>query len=157
MTEKHYAYLLVEDEKWWNRRLDQRKKGSDIQTFVRRGKVGPIGAKAVLFYVKLPVGEIRGYGDFMQRVTGTSAELWNKHGHETVFESKEEYDSFVVGRSAVTFIRFQNLQKFGKPTGWKDLSKTLGIKKMPNGGRYLNREVLNSMIKGGLTYENIPI
>ena len=150
MTEEHYAYLLVEDEKWWNRRWDQRQKGSDTQTFVRRGKVGPKDAKAVLFYVKLPVGEIRGYGDFMQRVTGTADELWNKHGSETVFESRDEYDNFVVGRSKVTFIRLQNLQKLEKPTGWKDLSATLGIKKMPNGGRYLSRETVNSMIKGEL-------
>jgi len=148
LGEEHYAYLLVEDEKWWNRRCKQSRKGSNTQAFVRRGKVGPKDANHLLFYVKLPVGEIRGYGDFSERISGTAHELWDSHGPETVFESRDEYDKFVEGRSKVTLIRFKNLQRLEKPTSWKDLSATLGIKKMPNGGRYLSRETVNSIIKG---------
>jgi len=146
MNEEHYAYILVEHEKWWNTRCSQSKKGVNTQAFVRRGKVGPKEAKTLLFYVKLPVGEIRGYGDFVERINGTPEELWNMHGAETVFESQDGYNNFVEGRDKVTFIRFKNLQELEKPVAWKDVAATLGIKKMPNGGRYLSRETLNSLI-----------
>jgi len=147
MPEEHYAYILVEHEKWWNNRRNQGQKGLNTQAFVRRGRVGPIDAKKVLFYVKLPVGQIRGYGDFVERITGVADELWNMHGSETVFESRDEYNDFVGGRSKVTFIRFKNLQELENPIEWKDLSTALGIKKMPNGGRYLDRETANSLVK----------
>jgi len=147
MPEEHYAYILVEHEKWWNSRHSKNQKGTNTQAFVRRGKVGPKNAKTLLFYVKLPVGEIRGFGDFLERISGTPDELWNMYGSETVFESRDEYNDFVEGRSRVTFIRFKNLQELEKPIGWKDLSAALGIKKMPNGGRYLSRETVNSLIK----------
>ena len=120
----------------------------NTQAFVRRGRVGPKNAKTLFFYVKLPVGEIRGHGDFLERITGTTDELWNRYGSETAFESRDEYNNFVEGRSTVTFIRFKNLQKLEKPISWKDLSATLGgIKKMPNGGRYLSRETVNSLLR----------
>jgi predicted transcriptional regulator len=147
MTQEHDAYILVEHEKWWKSRSNKSQKGLNTQAFVRRGRVGPMDAKNLLFYVKLPVGEIRGYGDFLERISGTADELWNMHGSETVFESRDQYDDFVEGRSRVTFIRFKNLQKLEKPIGWKDLSSALGIKKMPNGGRYLSRETLSSLLK----------
>jgi len=146
MPEKHYAYILVEHEKWWNSRCSKNQKGVNTQAFVRRGRVGPKDAKTLLFYVKLPAGEIRGYGDFLERISGTADELWNTHGSETVFKSRDEYDDFVEGRSRVTFIRFKNLEELEKPIGWKDFSATLGIKKMPNGGRYLSRETVNSLV-----------
>jgi len=147
MSEERYAYILVEHEKWWKNRIIQSQKGLNTQAFVRKGRVGPKDAKTLLFYVKLPAGEVRGYGDFLERICGTTDELWNMHGSETVFESRDEYDSFVEGRSRVTFIRFKNLQELDKPIGWKDFSGTLGIKKMPNGGRYLSREIVNSLAR----------
>jgi len=147
MTQEHYAYILVEHEKWWNSRINQSQNGKNTQTFVRRGRVGPKDAKTLLFYVKLPVGQIRGYGDFLERISGSPDELWKLHGSETVFESQKEYEDFVEGRSRVTLIRFKNLQDLEKPIQWKDLSAILGIKKMPNGGRYLSRETVNSLLK----------
>jgi len=150
MTEEHYAYILVEHEKWWNSRCNKNQKGINTQSFVRRGRVGPKEAKTLLFYVKLPAGEIRGYGDFLERIIGTADELWNIYGSETVFESREKYNEFVEGRSKVTFIRFKNLQEFEKPISWKDLSSNLGIKKMPNGGRYLSRETIDSLLSAEL-------
>jgi len=146
MPEERYWYILVENEKWWKNRRDQNKKGVNTLVFVRRGKVGPKDAKELLFYVKLPVGEIRGHADFLERITGTADELWNMYGSGTVFESRDQYDDFVEGRSKVTFIRFKNLQELEKPIGWKDFSAALGIKKMPNGGRYLSREIVNSLL-----------
>ena len=146
MNEEHYAYILVEHEKWWNTRLNQSRKGLNTQAFVRRGKVGPKEATTLLFYVKLPMGEIRGYADFVERINGTPEELWNMYGAETVFESQDAYNNFVEGRNKVTFIRFKNLQELEKPIAWKEVAASLGIKKMPNGGRYLSRENLNSLI-----------
>jgi len=147
LPEERYWYILVEHEKWWNIRGDKNQKGTNTQAFVRRGRVGPKDTKALLFYVKLPVGKIRGYGDFLERITGTPDDLWNKYGSETVFESRDQYDAFVDGRSNVTFIRFKNLQELKNPIDWKDLSAALGIKKMPNGGRYLSREIVNSLLR----------
>jgi predicted transcriptional regulator len=147
MAQERYAYILIEQAKWWNSRRNKSKKSVNTQAFVRRGRVGPKNARKLLFYVKLPVGEIRGHGDFLERTTGTADDLWNIYGSETVFESRDQYDDFVEGRSKVTFIRFKNLQESEKPIGWKDLSVILGIKKMPNGGRYLNRETVNSLLR----------
>ncbi len=147
MSEEHYYYILVEREKWWKSRHDKNRKGGNTQVFVRRGRVGPKEAQKLFFYVKLPVGEIRGYGDFLARIVGTADDLWNMYGSETVFESRDQYDSFIEGRSKVTFIQFKNLQELEKPVCWKDLSAALGIKKMPNGGRYLSKETVNSILK----------
>jgi predicted transcriptional regulator len=147
MSDEHYYYILVEREKWWNSRHDKNRKGGNTQVFVRRGRVGPKEAKKLLLYVKLPIGEICGYDDFLERIIGTADGLWNSYGSETVFESRDQYDSFIEGRSKVTFIRFKNLQELEKPVCWKDLAAALGIKKMPNGGRYLSKETVNSILK----------
>jgi len=147
MPEENYCYILVEHEKWWNSRYGKNRKGLSAQVFVRRGYVGPKVTSKLLFYVKMPVGEIRGYGDFIERITGISDKLWNRYGTETVFESKAEYDGFLRGRSKVTFIRFKNLQVLEKPISWKDLSSALGIKRMPNGGRYLSRATVYSIFR----------
>jgi predicted transcriptional regulator len=150
MPEEHYGYILVEHEKWWNSRHDKNRKSVNTQVFVRRGLVGPKETKKLLFYVKLPVGEIRGYSDFLERITGNADDLWNRYGSETVFESRDQYDSFIDGRNKVTFVRFKDLQELKKPVSWNDLSEVLRIKKMPNGGRYLSRETMNSLLKMGL-------
>lgn len=147
MTEDRYAYILVEHEPYWKKRVEQHRKSIGTQAFVRRGKVGPKDANILLFYVKLPAGEVRGYGEFLERISGAVDELWSKYGSETVFESKGDYDKFVEEHEKVTLIRFKNLQELNKPLPWKELAATLGIKKMPNGGRYLNHETVNSLLK----------
>lgn len=146
MAEEHYAYLLVEDEKWWKRRCTRNRLGNSVHTFVRRGKVGPKKAQKILFYVKRPAKQIRGFGEFLQRTIGTSDELWKLYGSETVFESREEYDFFVDGRMKVTFIRFRGMEELEKPIDSDVLYAVIGIKKMPNGGMYLSRETVESMI-----------
>ncbi len=150
MPEDHYCYLLVENGKWWNNRCDKNQRGIDTQVFVRRGQVGPKEAKKLLFYVKLPIGEIRGQADFLTRVTGTPEALWNRHGPETVFETRDQYDAFVAGKSTVSVIRFTNLQELKTPIKWKDLAAGLGIKTMPNGGRYLTKEKVTFIARAEL-------
>ncbi len=146
MPEKHYAYILVEDEKWWNRRCARNKTKGLGHSFVRRGKVGPKDTSRLLFYVKLPVKQIKGVGEFVERITGSRDELWNSYGVETVFGDRDEYDKFVGERENVTIIRFRNMEELDKPIGFEVFHTATGIKKMPNGGMYISRETLNQMV-----------
>jgi predicted transcriptional regulator len=146
MTEEHFAYILVEEDKWWQRRCARNKTGNSVHSFVRRGKVGPKDACKLLFYIKLPARQIKGVGDFVERITGSKDELWNLYGSETVFGNNEEYQSFIQGRESVTMIRFKNLEELEKPIGFELLRAATGIRKMPNGGMYINKETLNQII-----------
>jgi len=146
LTEERYAYVLVEDEKWWNRRCTRNKVGSSVHSFVRRGKVGPKKAYRLLFYIKLPVRQIKGVGEFVDRIVGSRDEMWSLYGAETVFENKDEYDKFVDGRDSVTLIRFRNLEELDVPVTFKAFNAATGIKKMPNGGMYVSKETLSQMI-----------
>jgi predicted transcriptional regulator len=146
MAEERYAYVLVEDEKWWNRRCTRNKTGGSVHSFVRRGKVGPKQALRLLFYIKLPVRQIKGVGEFVERVVGSRDDMWSLYGAETVFENKDEYDKFVSGRDSVTLIRFRNMEELDKPVDFKTFNATTGIKKMPNGGMYISRETLSQMV-----------
>jgi predicted transcriptional regulator len=132
----------LEAEKWWNRRHSQSRTGKKQQAFVRHGKVGPISAEQLFFYVKHPVREIRGKAEFVERVVGNAAELWKKYGAETVFESYDEYREFVDEREDVTVIRFKNLQELTKPVSAKAfLERTGGGSMLPRSGKYISKEL----------------
>ena len=146
MPEEHYAYVLVEDEKWWNRRCARSKTKGSVHSFVRRGKVGPKDTRKLLFYIKLPVKQIKGVGEFIERITGFRDELWNSFGVETVFKSEDEYDKFIGERENVTIIRFRNMEELDKPIGFEAFHAATDIKKMPNGGMYISKETLNQMV-----------
>ncbi len=149
MGKNNYGYVLVEDEKWWNRRISKNKLGTEIHAFVRKGAVGPKEAQKILFYVKRPAKQIKGLADFLQRITGTSDELWNLYGSETVFENRDEYERFVSGRSKVTFIRFKSMKELSKPLDFNDLVTATGINRMPQGGKFLGREIVDSIASKG--------
>jgi predicted transcriptional regulator len=139
---EHYAYVLLEAGKWWSRRCSQSKMGKTQQAFVRRGKVGPINAEQLFFYVKHPVREIRGKAEFVERVVGNADELWNKYGAETVFESYNEYIEFVDGREDITLIRFKNLQELTQPVSAKAFLERIGACSMlSRTGKYINKEL----------------
>lgn len=144
---ERYAYILINDEKWWNRRLIQNRTGKSLHAFVRKGIVGPKKAEMVLFYITHPFREIRGYGEFVERVTGTVDELWNSHGHETVFESRKEYTEFLRGRTRATFIRFKNLEVLPQPIPMQVFSEILDIGRMPRSGKYISRESMNQLVQ----------
>jgi len=143
---KRYAYIILTNEKWWNRRCSQNKAGKKLHTFVRRGTVGPKNAELILFYVTHPHKEIRGFGEFIERVKGDVDELWNKYGHETVFESYKEYMDFMQDRTKATFIRFKNLCLLSAPKSLKDISQVTGIGRMSRNGRYINKEIARELI-----------
>ena len=146
MPEEHYAYVLVEEEKWWNRRRARNKTKGAVHSFVRRGKVGPKGTSRLLFYIKSPAKQIKGVGDFVERIIGSRDELWNSYGVETVFGNKAEYDKFIDGRENTTIIRFRNMEELDKAIEFEVFHSATGMKKMPNGGMYISREALNQIV-----------
>lgn len=145
MSER-YAYILLNDEKWWRRLCSQNKVGKKIHAFIRRGLVGPKNAELVLFYVNHPFKEIRGFGKFIERITGNVDDLWNSHGHETILNSYKEYMDFLQGRTKATFIRFKNLRELAAPIPSSVLSQITGIGRMPRSGKYISKEMVRELI-----------
>jgi len=140
-----YAYILISDEKWWNRLCERNRNNNEIRVFVRRNRVGPLKTEKLLFYVKKPIMQIRGVADFVERLAGDYKELWNMYGDESYLETFDEYVSFLKGRKTVTFIRFSNFRGLDSPVSMKVISKVLGVLTIPRGGKYLNRETANQL------------
>jgi predicted transcriptional regulator len=138
-----YAYILISDEKWWNRLCERNSNG--IRVFVRRNRVGPLRTQKLFFYVKKPIMEIRGVADFIERSVGDYKELWNIYGDESYLRTFDEYVSFLKGRKTATFIRFTNFRELDSPVSIKVIRKVLGVLTMPRGGKYLNRETANQL------------
>jgi len=147
MSERH-AYILLNYEKFWKRVCSQNSTGKAVHTFVRRGKVGPKKAKLLLFYVNHPVKEIRGIGEFVERIVGDADDLWNAHGHETCLKSYEEYTDFLQGRQNATFIRFKNLRELPAPILASRISEVTGIGRMPRSGKYINDKTVSRLMQG---------
>jgi len=145
MSER-YAYVLLSNEKWWNRLCDRESSGKSFHVFVRKGIVGPKRTELILFYVTYPFKEIRGFGEFVERVTGSAGNLWKDYGQETCLKSFEEYLDFLEGRTKVTFIRFRNLHLLDTPISASVISRVTGINRMPRSGRYINRELTHKLI-----------
>jgi predicted transcriptional regulator len=146
MSER-YAYILNTTEKFWNRRRIINKSGKSLHSFVRKNTVGPKNPKLIIFYLKHPVREIRGYGEFVERVIGQVDDMWKTYGTETVFESIEEYMDFMKGRKKATFIRFRNLRELPTPIPFGLLSKIADINRMPRNGKYLQEETANKLVQ----------
>jgi len=140
-----YAYILISDEKWWNRLCERNRNNNEIRVFVRRNRVGPLKTQKLLFYVKKPIMQIRGVADFIERLAGDYKELWNMYGDETYLKTFDEYVSFLKGRKVATFIRFTNFYELDSPVSMKVISKVLGVLTIPRGGKYLNRETANQL------------
>ena len=145
MQNECYAYILISDEKWWNRLCERNRNINEIRVFVRRNRVGPLKTEKLLFYVKKPIMQIRGVADFVERLAGDYTELWNMYGDESYLETFGEYVSFLKGRKTVTFIRFSNFRELDCPVSMKVISKVLGVLTIPRGGKYLNRETANQL------------
>jgi len=145
-----YAYILLNYEKFWNRVCSRNRAGKALHAFVRRGKVGPKKTKLILFYVTRPSSEIRGVGEFIERITGDADDLWNAHGSETCLKSYEEYADFLQGRPKATFIRFKNLRELPTPIPANVISKFAGIERMPRSGKYINKKTVNQLIQGAV-------
>ena len=117
-----------------------------MHAFVRRGLVGPKKTKLLLFYVTYPHKEIRGVGDFIERITGDANDLWNTYGQESLLESYAEYMDFLQGRAKATFIRFKNLRVLASPISASVISQVMGISTMTRMGKYITKEMAHRLI-----------
>lgn len=143
---ERYAYILLSNEKWWNRLCSRKRAGKVSHAFVRKGTVGPKKTELILFYVTYPFKEIRGFGEFVERVTGSAGNLWERYGQETCVKSFGEYLDFLEGRIKVSFIRFRNLHVLDVPVSASVISRVTRINRMPRSGRYINKEMAHKLI-----------
>jgi len=121
-----------------------------VSAFVRRGLVGPKNAELLLFYVTHPHKEIRGVGEFVERIAGDAKDLWKTYGHESLLRSYEEYMDFMQGRKKATFIRFKNLRELPTPCPANVIFQVTGIGRMPRMGKYITKEMVHQLIEGAL-------
>jgi predicted transcriptional regulator len=126
MKRERYAFILIADEKYWNKLRERNKTQLEIHAFVRKNQVAPKNAEKLLFYVKKPVMQVRGTADFIERLTGDSEELWRNYGAESCFESFEEYCEFAQGRMMMTFVRFNNFKELENPKPTEAIRNILG-------------------------------
>jgi len=117
-----------------------------VHVFVRKGLVGPKNAELLLFYVTHPHKEIRGVGEFIERITGDAKDLWKTYGHESLLRSYKEYMDFMQGRRKATFIRLKNLRELPTPKPANVISQVLGIRRMPRMGKYITKEMVDQLI-----------
>ena len=117
-----------------------------MHAFVRRGLVGPKNVKLLLFYVTHPHKEIRGVGEFIERITGDAKDLWKTYGHESLLRSYEEYMDFMQGRRKATFIRFKNLRELPTPIPANVISQVTGMRRMSRMGKYITKEMVHQLI-----------
>jgi len=143
---ERYAYILMDNEKWWNRLCSQNRAGKKLHAFIRKSTVGPKNAKMLLFYVTHPSKEIRGFGEFVERIVGDTEELWKTYGSESCLKSYKKYKDFLQGRSKATFIRFKNLRELSPSIPASAIYQIIGIRKMPQGGRYINKKTTHELI-----------
>ena len=146
---KNYAFIVLNLEKFWNRLCSQNRAGKQAHAFVRRGAVGPKNAKHLFFYVTHPRKDIRGYADFVERVTGNSKDLWESFGHESLLNSYDEYNDFLQGRKKATFIRFRNLKELPKPVKTKAMTQIIGKERMPQQGIYITEKMAQQLLSAG--------
>jgi len=144
---QRYAYILPITEKWWSRFCNRNREGKTLHAYVRRGKVGPKNVELLLFYVTYPLKEVRGFGEFVDRITGDPDDLWKIHGQETCLNSYDEYMSFLRGRLNATFILFKSLRELLTPIPIDTFTKITGIYRMPQIGKYINREETYKLLR----------
>ena len=145
MKTERYAFILIADEKYWNKLCERNKTSSGIHVFVRKSKVAPKNAQKLLFYVKKPVMQVLGIADFIERLTGDSSELWRKHGAESCFETFEEYCTFAKGRTTMTFVRFKNFAELKNPKTTQTTRNILGSLQGFR-GKYVNLATTKQLI-----------
>jgi len=99
MKTERYAFILISDQKYWKKLSQSGKTDIRVHAFVRKNHVAPRAAEKLLFYVKKPVMQILGIADFVERLTGSTSELWAMYGTETCFASFDEYCQFGSGKN----------------------------------------------------------
>jgi predicted transcriptional regulator len=144
MKNERYAFILISDEKYWNRLRERNRAGKEVHAFVRKNRVGPCETQKLLFYVKKPIMQVRGVADFIERLTGDRGELWIKYGAESCFESFDEYIGFAEGREKMTFVMFKNFTVLENPKPTEIINCVLGSLKGFR-GKYVNLETAKQL------------
>ena len=144
MKSERYAFILISDEKYWNRLRERSRANREVHAFVRKNQVGPREAQILLFYVKKPIMQIRGTADFIERLTGDREELWRKYGAESCFESFDEYAAFAQGREKMTFVRLKNFTELENPKSTEVIRSVLGSLQGFR-GKYVNEETAKQL------------
>jgi predicted transcriptional regulator len=152
---KRYAFIVLNLEKFWKRLCSQNRAGKQIHAFVRRGVVGPKNAKQLFFYVTHPRKDIRGYADFIERISGNAEDLWKSLGHESLLSSYNEYQDFLKGRKKATFIRFKNLKELQNPVTTKTIMQIIRKERMPQMGMYISKKMAHRLILEGIAIGEI--
>jgi len=145
MTNEHYAYVLMVDEKYWNRLRRHNDAQAGTHVFIRKNQVAPKEVDQLLFYVTRKK-QVLGAADFLERLTGNYEDLWKKLGSESCFESFEEYKSFAGGREMMTFIRFSNFREIDNPKSKEEVSKVLGSLRGFGAGNYFDKETAMQLV-----------
>jgi predicted transcriptional regulator len=145
MKNERYAFILISDEKYWNRLRERNRANKGVHAFVRKNQVGPREAQMLLFYVKKPIMQIRGVAEFIERLTGDREELWRKYGAESCFESFDEYVAFAQGREKMTFVRFKNFREIENPKSAGVIRSVIGSLRWFR-GKYVDLETTEQLI-----------
>jgi predicted transcriptional regulator len=145
VTEKYAFVMMIQDE-WWREFVNNLDRGKQVHSYVRRGLAPPEKSSMILFYVTKPAGEMAGHAEFVERITGNTDELWNRHGQETVLNSKEKYEEFIGDKRKVSFIRFKNLHVAANPTRLNNILMLLGKKRLSRKGFYIDKETADKLI-----------
>ena len=133
-------------DKWWHKFSRKNHRRNQVLSYVKTGYGSPKEGSIILFYVTKPVGEVAGYAEFVGRKTGDAQELWKEHGHESVLESKEQYEKFIEGKQTVSFIRFRNLHKGSNPIPLDHLLLQLNKRKPSRASFYVDKENSDKLI-----------
>lgn len=142
-----YGYILMIKENYWMRFCELNRAGKTTHAYIGGGAAPPKVVEQVFFYVVYPFREIRGFGEFIERIVDDPEKLWNSHGHETCLDSYEQYDDLMRGKEKATFVRFKNLYEGSKPIPFNTISMMLEIKRMPRRGRYVTKEQGDELIR----------
>jgi predicted transcriptional regulator len=145
MKNERYAFILIADEKYWNRLRERHRADREVHAFVRKNQVAPREAQMLLFYVKKPIMQVRGVAVFIERLTGDREELWRKYGAESCFESFDEYVEFAQGREKMTFVRFKNFREIENPKSAEVIRSAIGSLRWFR-GKYVDLETTEQLI-----------
>lgn len=149
MENEHYAFVLVVDQKYWDRLCDRTRAGKETHFFVRGSQVGPLSTNKLLFYVTKPKMQVLGTADFVERIVGDPQELWNQYGAQSIFDSPEEYQALAANHKQVTFIKFANFAEIPNPQPKEAVNSFLGSLSWFK-PKYVNQKTAEALMTHGI-------
>jgi predicted transcriptional regulator len=143
---QHHAFVMMVKEKYWIEYCRRHHEGKNIHAYVARGAAPPKRTRILLFYVSNPVKAVSGYADLVERKFGSTEELWNEHGHESVLKSKKDFEEFIGTAQNASFIMFKNLHEAADPIGLSNLRMLLGDIGFSRKGFYVDKDTAGKLV-----------